>query len=425
MAGDKYKASTYAWYQPTGMDNTVNTALGDIVVNLLSQLTPGVAYVGKGELAGSATNALLQPGLKSFTGTQTPAAGAPKAYLNYVVLDEKSFKAVQSGFVAVPQITGTMQKQLLQLNSGSDITVTHNGYLYVWVSNESKGNVYFDDIRAEHQQGPLLEENHYYPYGLKMAALCSKAFGSLLNKFQYQGTYSEFDEETGYNEFALRNYDPQLGRWTGVDPYDEFASPYVGMGNNPVRNVDPSGGGLGDPPVHTLAEVIVKSAPPSMLFTLAKKAIGYTVTLGEMYYRYQNGSGQEFRSHKLNEGGLNDDVGEHYNYVGQEQDYQITTVYAVDNTAVHKAELEKIQHDYGVLWLFRYVGNVGGNGRRYRNGYGEERVNFSQQALGNEELGSTIVFNTLTVGSGLWKKGATEVIEGGIETGEYSFTNCG
>ena len=124
----------------------------------------------------------------------------------------------------MPQITGTTQKQLLQLSAGSDINITHNGYLYVWVSNESKGNVYFDDIMVDYQQGPLLEENHFYPYGLKMAALSSKAFGSLLNKFQYQGSYSEYDDETGYDEFALRNYDAQRGQWTGVDLYDEFIS---------------------------------------------------------------------------------------------------------------------------------------------------------------------------------------------------------
>ena len=73
-----------------------------------------------------------------------------------------------------------------------------------------------------------------------------RAFGSLLNKFQYQGSYSEYDDETGYDEFALRNYDPQRGQWTGVDPYDEFPSPYTGMGNDPVNNIDRSGGGIGD-----------------------------------------------------------------------------------------------------------------------------------------------------------------------------------
>ncbi len=51
--------------------------------------------------------------------------------------------------------------------------------------------------------------------------------------------------------FQLRLWDGRLGRWLTVDPYGEFHSPYVGMGNNPVNLIDPDGGstsGPGDPP---------------------------------------------------------------------------------------------------------------------------------------------------------------------------------
>lgn len=75
-----------------------------------------------------------------------------------------------------------------------------------------------------------------------MTGISSKAALSIQNNFQYQAAYSEHDDETGYNEFALRHYDAQVGRWTGVDPYQQFASPYTGMGNNPVNGVDPDGG---------------------------------------------------------------------------------------------------------------------------------------------------------------------------------------
>jgi len=40
----------------------------------------------------------------------------------------------------------------------------------------------------------------------------------------------------------LREYDPIVGRWLSTDPYREFASPYIGMGNNPVNYTDPDGG---------------------------------------------------------------------------------------------------------------------------------------------------------------------------------------
>jgi RHS repeat-associated protein len=54
--------------------------------------------------------------------------------------------------------------------------------------------------------------------------------------------YNEVDAETGYNEFALRSYDPQIGRWVQSDPYDVEPGMYNGMGNDPVNRVDPTGG---------------------------------------------------------------------------------------------------------------------------------------------------------------------------------------
>jgi len=35
--------------------------------------------------------------------------------------------------------------------------------------------------------------------------------------------------------------DASLGRWFGTDPQNQFASPYVAMGNNPVMFTDPNG----------------------------------------------------------------------------------------------------------------------------------------------------------------------------------------
>jgi hypothetical protein len=40
----------------------------------------------------------------------------------------------------------------------------------------------------------------------------------------------------------LRSYDPQLGRFLQWDPYDEFSSGYIGMGNDPANLLDPTGG---------------------------------------------------------------------------------------------------------------------------------------------------------------------------------------
>jgi hypothetical protein len=37
-------------------------------------------------------------------------------------------------------------------------------------------------------------------------------------------------------------YDGRVGRWMTTDPYSQYHSPYLAMGNNPVKMIDPDGG---------------------------------------------------------------------------------------------------------------------------------------------------------------------------------------
>jgi len=88
---------------------------------------------------------------------------------------------------------------------------------------------------------------YYGSFGLKIAGISSVKFdagmeGSLKNNYQYQGDYSEMDDDIGWNDFALRNYDAQVGRWVQQDQFQQFPSPYIGMGNDPINLIDPSGG---------------------------------------------------------------------------------------------------------------------------------------------------------------------------------------
>jgi len=95
----------------------------------------------------------------------------------------------------------------------------------------------------------------YYPFGL--------GFGSNDYRYGYQGQFSMKEQDIKATDalgatiqqngdrvgldadkyaFYLRDYNPATGRWNSYDPYGQYYSGYVGMGNDPVNGVDPDGG---------------------------------------------------------------------------------------------------------------------------------------------------------------------------------------
>ncbi len=122
-----------------------------------------------------------------------------------------------------------------------NIPITQKGYIYIYVSNETPGaKVWFDDLTVTHIENEVVQADDYYPFGLTMAATSYQGEDRLENKFKYQG--QELQEETGLHQFYLRSFDSELGRWHSIDPYDQYDSPYLAMGNDPVSNIDPDGG---------------------------------------------------------------------------------------------------------------------------------------------------------------------------------------
>lgn len=89
----------------------------------------------------------------------------------------------------------------------------------------------------------ILQENHYYPFGMNMEGGWIAQTG-VENQYQYNG--KEINEDFGidWSDYGARWYDASIGRWNGVDPLAEIyinETPFGYTANNPIKYIDPNG----------------------------------------------------------------------------------------------------------------------------------------------------------------------------------------
>lgn len=243
MSGDSVNLAVKYFYRGSGVAGSHSDPLADILSVLAGGIT-GAVGEAKGafsQLNNTSTSPLLGA-INSLRGTQdTSSATKPRAYLNWILLDEQ-LKYVSTGSGA--KVIGNPDA-LLPL--ASSVAIPKNGFLYIYVSNETQNrDVFFDNLNVQHFSGPVLEETHYYPFGLTMAGISSTALKHLyvINKKKYNGI--EFEGDVGLNIYdaELRELDPQMGRWWQIDPKTEdmeMWSPYASNYDNPIRYKDPLG----------------------------------------------------------------------------------------------------------------------------------------------------------------------------------------
>jgi RHS repeat-associated protein len=251
MAGDQFSIAVDAWYTTPTYPQLPPVA--PILNEIAAVLTTGLLNVGGGK-DGIFTSATLSPmstnAVGNFLNNQPFVANRPKAFLNWMILDENFSFTNNSNFrgsIQVPDITGGGSK--VQLTGPISMLVQKTGYLYVYVSNESNMNVYFDKLTINHKTGPLLEINNYRAFGSDIASQNARAFTATENKYKYNGKElqsKEWSDGSGLEQYdyGARHYDAWVGRWMLVDPLGEKGrrwSVYTYAFNNPLRFVDPDG----------------------------------------------------------------------------------------------------------------------------------------------------------------------------------------
>jgi RHS repeat-associated protein len=248
MSGDQFSVRVSSWYQLNGA--TTGTPVSPLT-DILSALISGIGKVpGEGAPAAAlqANSAPLSSNVLQFlsdTGA-TIVQTKPHAFLNWVLFDNQfNYVAASSGFQQVG--ASGMLTAIVETN----LPITSSAYLYIYVSNETSNiPVFFDNLQVTQTRGPLLEEDHYYPFGLLMSGISDRALKQKYaeNKYRFnKGSElenKEFSDGSGLEMYAthLRELDPQLGRWWQIDPKPTQAeSPYASMGNNPIFRNDPLG----------------------------------------------------------------------------------------------------------------------------------------------------------------------------------------
>ena len=126
------------------------------------------------------------------------------------------------------------------------------GYDYVYQYKDHLGNIrlsYTDDP-SNPGTPTTIDENNYYPFGLKHKGYNTGGDNSLGNDLARLYKFGGKELDGSYNgvlstyDFGARNYDPTLGRWMNLDPLAEKylnMTPYNFTLNNPIIFVDPDG----------------------------------------------------------------------------------------------------------------------------------------------------------------------------------------
>ncbi|WP_314059924.1 DUF6443 domain-containing protein [Empedobacter brevis] len=127
-------------------------------------------------------------------------------------------------------------------------------YNYIYQYKDHVGNVRVSYTKGENNNIRIIDDNHYYPYGLlhtgyskKMVDTSGKVNigdykGYNNNHYGFNGTELQKDFNINLNAMDFRMYDPAIGRWQAQDPIVHHSmSPYNSFDNNPVFWSDPSG----------------------------------------------------------------------------------------------------------------------------------------------------------------------------------------
>ncbi|MCB0856437.1 MAG: N-acetylmuramoyl-L-alanine amidase, partial [Bacteroidetes bacterium] len=122
------------------------------------------------------------------------------------------------------------------------VMVDADGFDFQYNLKDHLGNVRLS-FHADGNGSPeLLQEDHYYPFGMRLRGLSYQS--GLKNDYLYNGKELEEELDLGWYDYGFRWYMADVGRFVSVDPLAEdfaYLSTFQYAGNNPGNNIDLDG----------------------------------------------------------------------------------------------------------------------------------------------------------------------------------------
>lgn len=241
------------WDDSDGSNDTADDYGYDINGNISSDQNKGITKIVYNHL--------------NFPTKITLSTGAVIEYL-YNAAGNKIKKTVTDA--PRPLKTHEYLDSAIYANGTLEVVSTAEGYAKYTSGSFNYAYNYVDhlgNVRLTYGKDPatqtvkIMEESNYYPMGLKhknynmtertynksgagiiLDPVCTTCPVPYKYNFKFNGQELQEELYTNMYDMPFRDYDPAIGRWTGIDPVTHHdKSPYNGHENNPAFWADPSG----------------------------------------------------------------------------------------------------------------------------------------------------------------------------------------
>jgi RHS repeat-associated protein len=227
--GDKLTAKVWMKYNSSGSVQNSNFSVAPTLTYIGGNPPTGADAVNPTSLANWALGVSIIP-------NNTTSSTLPKAELRAVLYD------FQGNYLSEQFVSMTTASNGNYVEYTLNWTLPQNGILQVTTTNGSSVDVLFDDMSVNIEETLIVQENHYYPFGLELSGLTKKGIPD--NRYTYNGKEKQEEFDLGWADYGARMYDNAIGRWSAIDPLAEKYSPitpYAYVANNTINATDPNG----------------------------------------------------------------------------------------------------------------------------------------------------------------------------------------